>query len=412
MSAGGTWSGEFPLKSRAGEEIQALVTDSPLLDADGAVAGVVGVTTDLRALKQAELRVRESEELFRAIFDHAPLSVVLRAEDGRLLRWNRRAETLLGLSGEEIAARHFLDVIHPGDREREAALFAELVAGARDDYHLEKRYLHRDGSTLWAQTSVSAIRDPEGRFRCAISMVADITERRRAEQAVRTSRAQLRSLTRRLDAAREEEQKRLAHAVHDELGQGLSGLKLDLAWLERRLGRRDDGGDGELRTRVAEMTEALDRTLGAVGRLALELRPVVLDDLGLEAAVEWALGELERRSGLDTRLDSTLAEQRMEPEISVALFRILQEALTNVARHAAARRVEVDLRRRGDELLLEVRDDGVGIAPQPAASLGLLGMEERARAVGGRLEVARRRAGGTRVTARVPWRPARPESSS
>jgi signal transduction histidine kinase len=220
---------------------------------------------------------------------------------------------------------------------------------------------------------------------------------------------QLRALSARVESIREDERTGIARELHDALGQGLTALKMDLAWVKRQLGAPTQPG---LTTRVGEkvraMSDMTDEILGQVRRMSSALRPGLLDDLGLLAAVEWQAQEFERRTGTACVVESNLGETPLDARLSIAVFRIFQEALTNVTRHAKARRVVVRLHVQGEMLTLEVSDDGVGItgeALRNPASLGLLGMRERARGLGGSARVAPGEHGGTVVSLEVPLEP-------
>jgi signal transduction histidine kinase len=234
-------------------------------------------------------------------------------------------------------------------------------------------------------------------------------ERQEAEQDLRTSREQLRALAAHLLSVREEERKLIAREIHDELGQSLTGFKMDLAWIRHRL----QPGDGEidrqpLLDKINEMGTLIDGSANLIRKLCTELRPGILDDLGLVPAVEWQAREFQKRTGIECALKLEVAELNLDPERSTALFRIFQEILTNVARHAAADRVTADLRRTGDELILEVRDNGKGIEPARLSgekSLGLLGMRERALLFGGQVFIEGKKGRGTTVTVTIPMLP-------
>ncbi|HLL24528.1 MAG TPA: GAF domain-containing protein [Kofleriaceae bacterium] len=213
----------------------------------------------------------------------------------------------------------------------------------------------------------------------------------------------LRALTERVEAIREDERTQIAREVHDELGQALTALKMDIAWVLRRLPTVP--GNEPLAAKLAEMARSADAIIGSVRRISAELRPGILDDLGLSAAIEWQLEEFAKRTGIVTNLDSTLGEPPLERALATTLFRIFQEALTNVARHAGAATVTVRLGLDHGQVRLEVEDDGVGIpVDADKTSLGLLGMCERARRLGGDCEVRRCGARGTVVSVSVPLR--------
>ncbi|MHC4960271.1 MAG: sensor histidine kinase, partial [Planctomycetota bacterium] len=195
---------------------------------------------------------------------------------------------------------------------------------------------------------------------------------------------------------REKERTAIAREIHDEFGQALTGLKMELAWL------RDHVPDDETRSRAASMTKLVEQTLDSSRRLASDLRPPVLDDLGLEAAIESHVREFATRSGVECDVDLGAGEMDLDPDRDTAVFRILQEALTNVARHADAKHVNVRTARENGTLLLEVADDGAGIGKDRSGGIGIVGMRERAGALGGELQVKAGSDGGTVVAVRVP----------
>jgi PAS domain S-box-containing protein len=251
-------------------------------------------------------------------------------------------------------------------------------------------------------------RSPSGEELRVIDVVAHLAsiaiEESRAEESLRRSAEQLRDLAARLQQAREEERAQIAREIHDELGQTLTALKMDVAWVRQQAG---SGISAELRERLRAMSDLADGTIQAVRRIATELRPSLLDDLGLAAAVEWQAREFEKRTGIACTLHSTLKDRGIRREVATAAFRILQEALTNVARHSGAGHVAVRLGRYKDGIVLEVSDDGRGLpveASQSGSSLGLVGMHERAFALGGEVRVDGAPGQGTTVWARIPLR--------
>jgi signal transduction histidine kinase len=233
----------------------------------------------------------------------------------------------------------------------------------------------------------------------------DSTERRQAEEALRTSHEQLRQLAHRLDEVREEELTRVSREIHDELGHALTVLRLDLGWLAPRVRRNREPVPGK----VAGMLSMVDDTIDSVRRIARRLRPPVLEDFGLAAAIDALLGRFVRQTGIAVEVKTDTVE--VPPAAGRALYRIAQEALTNVARHAQASRVRVILDAQPDLLVLEISDDGVGIAPgmiRNSSSLGVVGMRERAVALRASFEVVGGPEGGT--TIRVAMRRPRPRS--
>jgi signal transduction histidine kinase len=229
-------------------------------------------------------------------------------------------------------------------------------------------------------------------------------ERKQAEENLHRSNEQLRALTSYLQQVREEERTRIARQVHDELGQALTGLKLDLSWLDNHLPR----DARTLHQKAKTMSAYIDATIQTVRRIATELRPGILDDLGLIAAIEWQAHEFEQRTGIRCSVRTTIKETMWRQDFSTVFFRIFQETLTNIIRHAQSSRVEVELTEENDRLVLTIRDNGRGITPAEAASsksIGLVGMRERASLLGGEVQFHGLPGKGTTVSVRIPLEP-------
>ena len=258
-----------------------------------------------------------------------------------------------------------------------------------------------DGSTMWVEGDYMCFYDATGRITGHFGIQRDVTDRVLAEEELERSRSELRALAARLHTTREEERTRIAREIHDELGQALTALKLDLAWMGTK---RAPKTSAEFRVVDHSLTARIDETIQAVRRIATELRPSVLDQLGLRAAVEWLVQETAKRTGLAITFDAD-EFPRLPDEVASHAFRIIQEALTNAVRHARATRVEVTVRRSPSALTLSVRDNGVGFTVRPLngqQSLGLVGMRERALACGGTLMIRGEPGRGTEITATIP----------
>lgn len=241
----------------------------------------------------------------------------------------------------------------------------------------------------------------------ALREAGERAERKHAEERLRESHEQLRALSVYLQYVREEERTRIAREVHDELGQSLSALKLDLAWLPPRLPK----GQRPLVDKIKSMSAHIDTTIQAVRRIATELRPGILDDLGLLAALEWQANEFQGRTGIQCEVTTTLQDTLLDADLNTAFFRIFQETLTNIMRHAQATRVTVHSTAENGCLVLTVRDNGRGITPaeiRDTKSIGLLGMGERAALLGGEVEFSGVPGAGTTVTVKIPHPPSRP----
>jgi signal transduction histidine kinase len=232
------------------------------------------------------------------------------------------------------------------------------------------------------------------------AVLRDVTQRRHAEEELREMNRQLRALSASLQNVREQERKRISAELHDELGQQLTGLKLDLVWLA---GRAKEGRPATT-DQIDAMRHLLDTAISSVRRIAADLRPLILGDLGFGEAVTWQTAEFAKRSGLAITMELPGAEHVHDDARATALFRIVQESLTNIARHAGASQVQIRLAAEQELLVLTVRDDGSGIAPDGPRSngIGLVSMRERATALGGQLRIASIPGRGTTIEVTLP----------
>ena len=276
-----------------------------------------------------------------------------------------------------------------------AGLIASAVGGLALDYFFIQPFyeltLARDDIFRWIFFVA------EGTF------VGWITEKLRvATEDLKSSREELRELSRHQQTLREEEQKRIARDIHDELGQMLTGLKLDIHLMRKRM---DPANGNGMSAALDDLSAHVDSTIGSVRRIASEIRPSILDDFGLIAALEWQASEFERKAGIECSFAATIEGVDIDAESGAAVFRIAQEALTNVARHSNATKVEVTVSAGDDELRLNIKDNGRGIELDRISkkrSLGIIGMRERARLIGAILQIRLRSAGGTSVELAVP----------
>jgi signal transduction histidine kinase len=266
--------------------------------------------------------------------------------------------------------------------------------------------VHRDtGETRWVLTNGQVLFGDDGKPVRMLGATLDTTERRQAEEALRASHEQLRQLARRLDEVREEELTRVAREIHDELGHALTALRLDLGWMVPKVRRNRE----PVRQKTAEMLALVDDTIDSVRRIASRLRSPVLEDLGLAAAIEARLERFTKQTGIEFELEADTEDVPAAARRS--LYRIVQEALTNVARHSRAHSVRVVLDGPPDLLVLEVIDDGIGIPAgviDNPGSLGLVGMRERAAAIGAEFAVEGGPGRGTTVRVRLQRDPGHP----
>lgn len=322
--------------------------------------------------------------------------------DGRVAEWNRGAERIFGYSAVEMMGRH-VSRLYPDDALQRAAPERELEeAGSVRRYETEGWRVRGDRSAFWADVVFTRQQDAAGSLLGWLMVCRDTTAARVEQEQLLRSERRLRDLAAHLESVREAERAHIAREIHDELGQALTCLKMNVAWCQPRLA----GDPGAVAERLLGMRGQIDQTITTVRRLATELRPKVLDELGLAAAIEWQAREFSTRTGIECTLSSPMPHFSLDRERSTAIFRAFQETLTNVARHAAATRVSVAVHRRPDELRLEVRDNGRGITAaelEGSHSLGLLGVRERIAAFRGTVSISGKPGKGTTVLVQLPW---------
>jgi len=303
---------------------------------------------------------------------------------------------------DAVRLRPMIELVAPEHRAAFTDLHARVFAG--QSATLEFEIIGLKGRRRWLETHAVPFRDPAGAVQALLGITRDVTETRRAEEQLRASRAALRSLATRQQDIREDERTRIAREIHDSLGQALTALKMQLAAAQDAASRESPALSG----RLHETALTVDDLVKSVRRIASDLRPPILDQLGLPAALEWLAQDFTRRTSINCRSAIGPTNGAITGEMATALFRIVQEALTNVVRHADATRVDINLGMKSGCVTLEINDDGGGITEAGTVgpgSLGILGMRERAAVLGGVLEVAPREEGGTRVAAWFPPAP-------
>jgi PAS domain S-box-containing protein len=394
---------EDTLTSASGERLRMLVTLVPDLDAADVVQGIFVVALDITERHRAQEALRSSEERYRRTLDSMREGFQIIGRDWRYVYVNDAAAGHGRRPKDDLLGRTMMEV-YPGIEG--TAMFAALrrCMEDREFQAFENEFTYPDGTSAWFDLSIDPV--PDG-----ISVISlDVTERHRAAEELRVSRERIRELAFAQEETREAERKRLAAELHDELGGALTGIKMDLSWLADRF----DTNAREFRDRASEAMKLVDTTVNTVRRMSAELRPGVLDDLGLAAAIQWQVRDFQRRSGLAVRVSGLDAVPPLDAGRTLAVFRILQEALTNVARHARATQIVITVVVADGRLRMEVHDDGQG--PRASVSghregLGVLGMQERAAAWGGTVTIREDRPRGTVVTLDMPLHPRSPEAS-
>ena len=395
---------EYRIKHPDGSVHWACDRGFPVRDQSGTIYRVAGITHDVTESRLAEKALRESEERFRQLTENIHEVFWLRSPDLKeLLYVSPMYEKICGRTRESLHATGPELVVHPADRTR----VMEMLPGfAGREFEMEYRIVTKEGDIRWLRDRGFPIRNQSGQVYRMGGVAEDITERKEAEDRLKASSEQLRALSASLQSAREEEAARIARQIHDDMGGILTGLRWELEALEKMIDQPADPGHLQaMRDTLTTMRGLTDTTINVVRRIASELRPSILDDLGLVEAIEWQTEQFQARTGIECQCDCSLQSTPLSEQQSTAVFRIVQEALTNILRHAQATGVSVAMKEEDGILVLKVSDNGRGITPAEVSnkkSLGLLGMRERAHLIGGHLDIGGSAGRGTTLQVRVP----------
>ena len=400
VRAGASFTHEARLRRADGEYRWMFLRKVPLRDDRGNIVKWYGSGIDIEDRKRAEQALRRSEAYLAEgqKLSHTG-SWAWNLSSGEVF-WSQETYRIFGIDPAKPASalvEAFLERIHPEDRAR-VAQGLKTAATQKERYETDYRIVLPGGSIRYIHEVVYPVTNEADEVIERYGLAMDVTERKRTAEELQRSRDQLRALAARQQRVREEERTRVAREIHDELGQALTAIKIDLSALCREL-------PADRKQQSQPVLQHVDGTIQSVRRISTQLRPAILDAAGLVAAVEWAAEEFAARTGTKSQLDLPHEDIVIDQERATALFRIFQETLTNVARHAGATEVRVRLAQENGSLILEVRDNGKGIREEQlsaSTSLGILGMRERALLLGGELTISGVSGEGTTVRVRIP----------
>jgi PAS domain S-box-containing protein len=363
---------------------------------NGIVQGIVRDITDRVIARQA---LRDSEEKYRGLAERSPIIIILIKNGGRPYYVSPSVTDVLGFLPEDILGRLPGVFMSKEDEARVFSLMRQIQDGVDVD-SFEVPMLKKDGTPATIEWTLIPIKkgDELDGFQ---AIGRDITEKKIAEDLLRKSRKQLRELSKYLQTSREQERAGIAREIHDDLGQSLTAIKMDAVWLKSKIPE----DRAELHIKAEDTIFLVDSAIKTVKRISSELRPGLLDDLGLSAAIEWQAKEYQKRSNINIDVTIEPEEIVLSENLSIAIFRVCQETLTNVIRHAGATEARVRLTKNSQLIELEVTDNGCGISDQSLFkknSFGLIGMRERVHAIGGKISISRLQKGGTKVAVTVP----------
>jgi PAS domain S-box-containing protein len=348
---------------------------------------------DLQLATDARLRM-----LVEAVDGYA---ILMLDTSGVVASWNAGAQKMKGYRADEIIGRHF-SVFHTAEDQAAQNPAIQLArAAANETSESDGWRVRKDGSKFWANVVITAIRNQSGAVIGFGKVTRDMTERKRLADLEHIS-----LMSASIEAAREEEQVRIARELHDDLGQQLTALKMALVNMERDLGPEQQS-ESQRHLYMKDMLDLLDRTMDSVRRIATGLRPIPLDTLGLHAALAWFIEDFTKRYGIEVLARIEIDNMDLGEPVQICLFRIVQEALSNVAKHSLATQVSVELARAGKTCIVQIEDNGQGLAvgtkPGPT-SFGLLGMRERVRRLNGTISIENAPGGGLRIGIALPLR--------
>lgn len=346
-------------------------------------------------------RLKKERDFSSTIVDTNPALIIAFDKDGKTVRFNKSCESISGYNSHEVIGRSFSEL--PIVRDKIFSTDGHLLENELIQFptYFESQWITKSGKKYTIAWSSVELENMVGNIKWIISGI-DITEQKKAEEALNKYQKQLQKLSAHLQSVREEEQARISREIHDELGQTLSTVLLDISWLEKHESKEDKK---KWLKKLNSVSRNIENTIKEVQKISSDLRPTLLDNLGLAAAIEWQIKEFTKNSGI--RCSVNLEDRGLEvsKEISTSVYRILQESLTNVLRHAKATEVRVNLIRQSNKLLLEIKDNGIGISNgqiNNPNSLGLLGIQERVRSLKGKIDIIGFPGKGTAIKVSFP----------
>ncbi len=402
---GSSYETKYRFLHKNGQYLYILDKGIVVCGEDGKPHIMIGMMQDITSLVLAEKELIKKEERYRKLFDLSPSGITLEDTDGTILDVNAAFCSSTGYIKSELIGSNVRLLVpdHP-KRERHIKKDISVILSGKPHEH-EVLNVRKDGSPLYLELHETLIPLPDGGD--GILVVSnDITLRKQAEELMIESRRQLEIFAKSLQEAREEERILLARELHDNLGQNLTALKIDISRILKKLkDAPSNSHSAQIIVQGQDMILLIDSTIDLVRKISSDLRPHVLDELGINSAIEWQIHEFTKLSGIPCELDVDNKKVLIPPEFSVGVFRIFQETLTNIIRHANASRVIIRLKKKYSSVVLEVEDNGSGIHDSKIndhKSLGLIGMRERAMLFGGKVVIAGKKGKGTRVTLSIP----------
>ena len=387
---------ELELTNYRSEKIPCIFSVSGIIGKNGNILGEIVTIKDISEHKRSEEALRDEKKFSDSLIASMPYGFSVLDRQGVHINVNPALCQMTGYSREDLAAMKPPYIYWaPEDIKSIEKALERTLRGDLNDH--EFTFIRKDGARFPVIISPSTIKNKQGEIISTFAAIKDITEQKKAEEKLKRSREQFRNLAAYLQTAREEERTLMAREIHDELGQALTALKMDISWLAKRIPKKNK----PLLEKIKAMSNLTDATIKTVQKISTELRPGLLDDLGLNAAIEWQAEEFQKRTGIICIVVIDPEDIQVDQDLSTTIFRIFQETLTNVARHANATQVKVLLKKNDKKLTLEIQDNGIGILEKQISdpkSLGLSGIQERVKSWGGEVKIRGKKGRGTSIS--------------
>ncbi len=373
-----------------------------VLDENGNVESIKGTGQDITESKLNEIQIKESHNKIESLIN--TIDGIVWEADATTFQFtfiSKKVEDILGYPSELwISENQFwADHIHPDDKSW-AIDFCVTCTQEKRAHDFEYRMIAKDGSNVWLRDIVTVIVENDKPVQLRGIMI-DITANKLSENNLKESRDQLREISVHLENVREEERTKIAREIHDELGQQLTGLKMDIVWLSKKV----DNEDPRLKMKFNDTLELVDSAVNSIRRIVAELRPNIIDDLGLNAAIEWHIKEFGEKLGIDVKYLNDFRDDEINSNISIGIYRILQEALSNITKHAKAKKVFIKIETVEKNVSLVVIDDGIGFDTTLKSghlNFGLMGIKERSKMMNGTCLIQSRLEVGTNIEVKIP----------
>ncbi|MEN6452312.1 MAG: PAS domain S-box protein [Thermoguttaceae bacterium] len=389
-------STEYTILRHDGTTVPAEASSATICGTDGKPKAVMVVLRDITDRKRAEIALRASEERFRAAFEEAPVGIVMVRPDSAIVRVNHSFCRMSGYSQEELLGKNIGDLTHPDDRDRFDGLWQQMADGEISSYDLEKRYVGKDAGIFWSRVTTVAIRGTDGSLDYVLGIIVDITDRRKAQEALQQERRMLEYMLQ----ASDHERQLIAYDIHDGLAQQLAGAIMQFQVYDYLR----EANPGEATKAYFGGTTLLKQAHLEARRLISGVRPPALDEAGVVAAIAHLVDDRGLAGGPKVEFQSKVHFRRLVPVLENAIYRIVQEGLTNALMHSQSEQVHVGLLQRGNAVRIRIQDWGLGFDPETSRKdrFGLAGIRERARLLGGTCQIKSKPGEGTTILVNLP----------